>query len=39
LPRVVIPGDRMDFVVEADRPFYIEPLFTRDPGSVTEAQI
>src|SRR5262245_48283517 len=22
-----------------DRPFYVEPLFTRDPASVTEAQI
>jgi malonate decarboxylase alpha subunit len=39
LPRVDIPGDQVDFVVEADRPFYVEPLFTRDPGSVTEAQI
>jgi malonate decarboxylase alpha subunit len=39
LPRVDIPGDQIDFVVEADRPFYVEPLFTRDPGSVTEAQI
>lgn len=39
LPRVDVPGDRVDFVVEADRPFYVEPLFTRDPGSVTETQI
>jgi malonate decarboxylase alpha subunit len=39
LPRVDIPGDQVDFVVEADRPFYVEPLFTRDPASVTEAQI
>ncbi len=39
LPRVDIPGDRVDFVIEADRPFYVEPLFTRDPGSVTETQI
>ena len=39
LPRVDIPGDMIDFVVEADRPFYVEPLFTRDPGSVTETQI
>ena len=39
LPRVDIPGDQVDFVVEADRPFYVEPLFTRDPASVTEEQI
>jgi len=39
LPRVDIPGDWVDFVIEADRPFYVEPLFTRDPGSVTEIQI
>jgi malonate decarboxylase alpha subunit len=39
LPRVDIPGDQVDFIVEADRPFYVEPLFTRDPASVTEAQI
>lgn len=31
LPRVDIPGSWIDFVVQADRPFFIEPLFTRDP--------
>ena len=30
LPRVDIPGSWVDFVVVADRPFFIEPLFTRD---------
>ncbi len=39
VPRVDIPGDRVHFVVEADKPFYVEPLFTRDPGAVTETQI
>ena len=39
LPRVDIPADRVDFVVEAPEPFYVEPLFTRDPASITEAQI
>lgn len=39
VPRVDIPGDWVDFVVEADKPFYVEPLFTRDPGAVTETQI
>jgi malonate decarboxylase alpha subunit len=39
VPRVDIPGDQIDFVVEADRPFYVEPLFTRDPAAMTETQI
>ena len=39
VPRVDIPGDRIDFVVAADKPFYVEPLFTRDPAAVTETQI
>ena len=39
LPRVDIPGDRVDFVVAASKPFYVEPLFTRDPASITETQI
>ena len=39
VPRVDIPGDRIDFVAEADKPFYVEPLFTRDPAAMTETQI
>ena len=39
VPRVDIPGDQVDFIIEADKPFYVEPLFTRDPASVTESQI
>jgi malonate decarboxylase alpha subunit len=39
VPRVDIPGDQVDFIIKADRPFYVEPLFTRDPASVTESQI
>jgi malonate decarboxylase alpha subunit len=39
LPRVDIPGDRVDFVVATPKPFYVEPLFTRDPASITETQI
>jgi malonate decarboxylase alpha subunit len=34
-----VPGDRIDFVVEAPHPFYVEPLFTRDPAQITETQI
>jgi malonate decarboxylase alpha subunit len=37
--RVDIPGDRVHFVVKADEPFHVEPLFTRDPGAITEGQI
>jgi Malonate decarboxylase, alpha subunit, transporter len=29
LPRVDIAGDQVDFVIKSDRPFYVEPLFTR----------
>jgi malonate decarboxylase alpha subunit len=39
LPRVDIPGSWVDFVVEADRPFAIEPLFTRDPRHINEVNI
>ncbi|ORE92666.1 malonate decarboxylase subunit alpha [Stappia sp. 22II-S9-Z10] len=39
VPRVDIPGDRVHFIVEAEKPFFVEPLFTRDPGAITETQI
>jgi len=39
LPRVDIPGSWIDFVVKADRPFFIEPLFTRDPRLITPMQV
>jgi malonate decarboxylase alpha subunit len=39
LPRVDIPGSWVDYVVEADRPFAIEPLFTRDPRHINEINI
>jgi len=39
VPRVDIPGELVHFVVDAGRPFYVEPLFTRDPGAITETQI
>ena len=39
LPRVDVPGDRIDYVVETPKPFYVEPLFTRDPAQITETQI
>ncbi|WP_414833501.1 malonate decarboxylase subunit alpha [Afifella sp. YEN Y35] len=39
LPRVDIPADWIDGVVQSPKPFFIEPLFTRDPALVTESQI
>lgn len=39
VPRVDVPGDRVDFVVVAPSNFYVEPLFTRDPAQITETQI
>lgn len=39
LPRMDIPGSWIDFVVRADKPFFIEPLFTRDPRLITPMQV
>ena len=39
LPRVDIPGSWVDVVIEADQPFAIEPLFTRDPRHIDDLQI
>jgi malonate decarboxylase alpha subunit len=39
LPRVDIPASWIDIVVEADRPFAVEPLFTRDPRHIGDLQI
>ena len=37
--RVDIPGDWVDVVVESPKPFFLEPLFTRDPGLITDTQV
>ncbi len=39
VPRVDVPGDWVSFVVEAPKPHYIEPIFTRDPAVITEVQV
>jgi malonate decarboxylase alpha subunit len=39
LPRVDIPGSWIDFVVVADQPYALEPLFTRDPRHISELQV
>src|SRR6202453_2719862 len=39
LPRVDTPSSWVDVIVEADRPFALHPLFTRDPRQITDLQI
>ncbi len=39
LPRVDIPGSWVDFVVQSDQPFFLEPLFTRDPRLIKPLHI
>ncbi|EAB9748496.1 malonate decarboxylase subunit alpha [Salmonella enterica subsp. salamae] len=39
VPRVDIPGDWVNAVIEAPRPFYVEPLFTRDPALITDTHV
>lgn len=37
--RVDIPGDWVDFVVKADEPYILDPIFTKDPAKITNEQI
>ncbi|CAM3057415.1 malonate decarboxylase subunit alpha [Legionella steigerwaltii] len=39
LPRVDIPGDWVDVIVQGPEISYIEPLFTRDPAQIDEVKI
>lgn len=39
LPRVDIPGSWIDLIVVSDQPYFIEPLFTRDPQLINEIHI
>ena len=39
VPRVDVPGDWVDFIVEADRPFEVEALFTRNPRDLTDVHV
>ncbi|MEG0067194.1 MAG: malonate decarboxylase subunit alpha [Pseudomonas sp.] len=39
LPRVDIPADWVNFVVQAPRPNHIEPLFTRDPRHIKPVHV
>jgi malonate decarboxylase alpha subunit len=39
LPRVDIPGSWVDYIVTADKPFFMEPLFTRDPRLIKPVHV
>ncbi|REE85473.1 malonate decarboxylase subunit alpha [Cupriavidus plantarum] len=39
MPRVDIPGSWIDYVVQADKPFFCEPLFTRDPRLIKPVHV
>ncbi|MEU8365063.1 malonate decarboxylase subunit alpha [Nonomuraea sp. NPDC048882] len=39
VPRVDIPGDWVDLIVQSPRPFALEPLFTRDPRHIGQVEI
>jgi acyl CoA:acetate/3-ketoacid CoA transferase len=39
LPRVDIPGSWVDLIVVSDRPYAVEPLFTRDPRHISELHV
>lgn len=39
LPRVDIPNSWVDVIVESDKPYQLEALFTRDPQNITELQV
>lgn len=39
LPRVDIPASWVDFIVVTGEDYHLQPLFTRDPGRITNQQI
>ena len=39
LPRVDIPASWVDFIVVTNEDYHLQPLFTRDPGKITNQQI
>jgi len=39
LPRIDIPGDWVDYVVQADEPCALEPLMTRDPAIIKDEHV
>ncbi len=39
LPRVDIPASWVDFIVVTEEDYHLQPLFTRNPGRITPAQV
>ena len=39
VPRVDIPGSWVDYVVQADEPCLIDPIFTRDPALIKDVHV
>ncbi|HPH01593.1 MAG TPA: malonate decarboxylase subunit alpha [Spirochaetota bacterium] len=39
VPRVDIPGDWVDYVIETGEDFWMQALFTRDPAKITDQQV
>lgn len=39
LPRVDVPASWIDFIVVTNEDYHLQPLFTRDPGRITNQQI
>ena len=39
LPRVDVPASWVDFIVVTEEDYHLQPLFTRDPGKITNQQI
>ncbi len=39
VPRTDIPGSWVDFVVKADTPYLVDPIFTRDPAKIKDVHV
>ncbi|THD64827.1 malonate decarboxylase subunit alpha [Phenylobacterium sp.] len=39
LPRVDIPGDWVDVIIQTPKPYRIDPLFTRDPAKIHDENV
>ena len=39
VPRVDIPSDWVDFVIQSPTPYKLDPLFTRDPAKISNERI
>lgn len=39
VPRTDIPSDWVDYIIETDEAYHLEPLFTRDPAKISDLRI